>query len=167
MRTHERRLAESCEEPAFRSASPMTSTSRPCSLAAKRKSKHAPDINLARERRKRVEHVSEEHREEGLVEEQQHRCEDNGRFRRYAPEMVTVNIPISEDVLERLRDLAEKTGRTVEEAAADLLASLATDEGIELTEEQEAAIEAADAEIDRGEYVTEEALFAKLRAQRG
>jgi predicted transcriptional regulator len=81
--------------------------------------------------------------------------------------MVTVNIPISEDVLERLRDLAEKTGRTVEQAAADLLTSLATDEGIELTEEQEAAIEAADAEIDRGEYVTEQALFAKLRAQRG
>lgn len=74
--------------------------------------------------------------------------------------MVTVNIPISEDVLQRLRERAEKTGCTVEQAAADLLASL-------VTEEQEAAIEAADAEIDRGEYVTEEALFAKLRAQRG
>jgi hypothetical protein len=45
-----------------------------------------------------------------------------------------------------------RRGRTVEQAAADLLASLATDEGIELTEEQEAAIEAADAEIDRGEF---------------
>jgi hypothetical protein len=36
--------------------------------------------------------------------------EDNGRFRHYASGMVTVSIPISEDVLERLRDLAEKTG---------------------------------------------------------
>lgn len=80
--------------------------------------------------------------------------------------MVTMNIPINDELLERLRKLAEETGRTVEQAAADLLASLAIDEGIELTEEEEAALEAADAEIDRGEYVSEAELFAKLRALR-
>lgn len=78
-----------------------------------------------------------------------------------------MSVRINDELLERLRALAERTGRTVEQAAADLLESLAGDEGIELTEEQEAALEAADAEIDRGDFVTAEELFAKLRAQRG
>ncbi len=78
-----------------------------------------------------------------------------------------MSIPVNEELLERLRALAQETGRTVEQAAAELLESLASDEGIELTEEQEAALEAADAEIDRGDFVTAEELLAKLRAQRG
>ncbi|MCC7069720.1 MAG: hypothetical protein IT383_00255 [Deltaproteobacteria bacterium] len=81
--------------------------------------------------------------------------------------MVTMSIPVNEELLERLRALAQETGRTVEQAAAELLESLASDEGIELTEEQETALEAADAEIDRGDFVTAEELLAKLRAQRG
>lgn len=78
-----------------------------------------------------------------------------------------MSIPVNEELLERLRALAQETGRTVEQAAAELLESLASDEGIELTEEQETALEAADAEIDRGDFVTAEELLAKLRAQRG
>ena len=78
-----------------------------------------------------------------------------------------MSIPVNEELLERLRALAQETGRTVEQAAAELLESLASDEGIELTEEQETALEAADAEIDRGDFVTAEELLAKLGAQRG
>ena len=92
---------------------------------------------------------------------------DDSMAERYSWGMVTVSVPINDELLERLRALAERTGLTVEQAAAELLESLAGDEGIELTEEQEAALEAADAEIDRGDFVTAEELFAKLRAQRG
>lgn len=81
--------------------------------------------------------------------------------------MATMNIAINDELLARLHALAEQTGQTVEQAAADLLESLSDNEGIELTEEQQAALEAADAEIDRGEFVTAEELFARLRAKRG
>jgi predicted transcriptional regulator len=79
--------------------------------------------------------------------------------------MVTVNINLDEDVAARLRAIAEKTGQTIDEVASDLLASLSA-ANYELTEEEERALDEAEAEIDRGEFVTSDELFAKLKAQR-
>jgi predicted transcriptional regulator len=79
--------------------------------------------------------------------------------------MVTMNIQVDEELFERLRELAKKTGRTAEQAATELLASLSSG-GIELDDEQEAAIAEGFAQLDRGEHVTEADVMAKVKALR-
>ena len=79
--------------------------------------------------------------------------------------MVTMNIQVDDELFGRIREIAKKTGRTAEEAAAELLASLSADE-IELDAEQEAAVAEGLAQLDRGESVSNDEAMAKLKALR-
>lgn len=79
--------------------------------------------------------------------------------------MVTMNIQVDDALFERLRELAKKTGQTAEQAATDLLASLSSD-GVELDDDQEAAVAEGFAQLDRGEHVAEAQVIAKLDALR-
>jgi predicted transcriptional regulator len=79
--------------------------------------------------------------------------------------MVTMNIQVDEELFSRIRELAKKTGRTAEQAATELLASLSAGE-IELDAEQDAAVAEGMAQLDRGEFVTESEVMAKLKALR-
>jgi predicted transcriptional regulator len=79
--------------------------------------------------------------------------------------MVTMNIQVDEELFGRIREIAKKTGRTAEEAATELLASLSADE-IELDAEQDAAVAEGLAQLDRGESVSNEEVMAKLKALR-
>jgi predicted transcriptional regulator len=79
--------------------------------------------------------------------------------------MVTMNIQVDDELFGRIRELAQKTGRTAEEAATELLASLSADE-IELDAEQDAAVAEGFAQLDRGESVSNDEVMAKLKALR-
>lgn len=82
--------------------------------------------------------------------------------------MVTLTLTIDDDTMTLLKKEARERGTTVDDLVA-LGARMVVDSTgeIELTEEDEAALEAADAEIARGEFVTKEELFKKLKALRG
>lgn len=79
--------------------------------------------------------------------------------------MVTMNIKVDDELFGRIRELAKKTGRTAEEVAAELLASLSAGE-IDLDPEQDAAVAEGMAQLDRGESVSEADVMAKLKALR-
>lgn len=83
--------------------------------------------------------------------------------------MVTLTIKLDDDTASRLQHEAKERGTTVDEllaAGAHLL--LGSDGGpYELSDEDERKIEAADAEVDRGEFVTHEEVMKKLKALRG
>ena len=80
--------------------------------------------------------------------------------------MVTMSVRVDDEVFERIRALAERHGCSAEEAAEDLLSSLA-DEGIELDDEDEQKLFEASEELARGEHVSEDEVFAALRTLRG
>ena len=80
-------------------------------------------------------------------------------------DMVTMNLKIDDELFARLREHARKLGCSVEEAAIDMLAAMSGDE-IELTPEQEQAVQEGMEQLDRGERVTEAEMRAQLKALR-
>lgn len=79
--------------------------------------------------------------------------------------MVTMTVRVDDVVLERIRALAELHGRSLAEVAEDLLGSLAV-AGPELDDEDEQKLFEASEELARGEHVSEDKVFAALRALR-
>ena len=77
--------------------------------------------------------------------------------------MVSVTVNLDEDVMEKLAARAASEGTTVPVLIAQIVSS--GDDGITLTAEQEQAIVEADAEIERGEWVSAEDALAQLRAR--
>jgi predicted transcriptional regulator len=80
--------------------------------------------------------------------------------------MVTLTINLDDNVMIRLEAEAHRRGATVAQLITMGAHLVADAQGIELTDEEEAAVEAADAEMDRGEYVTEDEVMEKLAARR-
>ncbi len=80
--------------------------------------------------------------------------------------MVTVNLPLNDDVQARVKKLADEQGRSFEEVIADLVTTAVDEDDLELTPEQHRDIEESLAELDRGESVTAQEVFAKLKALR-
>jgi predicted transcriptional regulator len=83
--------------------------------------------------------------------------------------MVTLTINLDDDMMTRLKEEARQRGTTVDALiaiGAELVLDAAHDE-IELTEDEMKKVAEADAEIDRGEFVTHDDVMKKLRALRG
>lgn len=80
--------------------------------------------------------------------------------------MVSLNLTINldDETAKLLEEKAKQSGVTVDALVARLVVDSTAP--YDFTEEQEAELEASDAEIDRGEFVTAEALFEKLKAIR-
>ena len=78
--------------------------------------------------------------------------------------MVSLTINIDDETAKLLEEKAQKSGVTVDALVARLVADSTAP--YDFTEEQETELEASDAEVDRGEFVTQEALFQKLKAMR-
>lgn len=82
--------------------------------------------------------------------------------------MVTLTINLDEDTANRLKQEAKERGTTVDEllaAGAHLLLDI-DGAPYELSDDEERKIEEADAQIDRGEFVTHEEVMKKLNALR-
>lgn len=77
--------------------------------------------------------------------------------------MVSITVQLDDDVMQKLQARAVEEGTTVSEIIAQLV-SAQDDDGIELSAEQEQAIVDADAEVERGEWVSAEDAIAQLRA---
>lgn len=88
---------------------------------------------------------------------------DGGHLSLYNEPMVSVTVNLDEDVMEKLAARAASEGTTVPVLIAQIVSS--GDDGIALTAEQEQAIIEADAEVDRGEWVSAEEALAQLRAR--
>ncbi len=83
--------------------------------------------------------------------------------------MVTLTISLDDDTMTRLKEEARQRGITVDALVAlgaELVLDVAHDE-LELTDDELKKIEDADAEIDRGEFVTHDEVMKKLKALRG
>lgn len=82
--------------------------------------------------------------------------------------MVSLTINLDDETVKLLKEEARHRGITVDELIA-LGARIVVDTTTshQLTDAEESELEEADAEIDRGEFVTTDELFAKLRALRG
>ena len=83
--------------------------------------------------------------------------------------MVSLTINLDDSVMQRLRNQAAERGVSVDKllaAGVQLLLDTA-DANVELTDAEVAKIEAADAEIDRGEFVSHDEVMRQLKALRG
>ncbi len=81
--------------------------------------------------------------------------------------MVTLTIKIDDNMASRLEKEAKERGTTVDELLAAGAHLLLDQPEYDLTEEEERQLEEADAEIDRGEFVTHEEMMKQLKALRG
>ena len=82
----------------------------------------------------------------------------------YNGDMVST-VQLNDDVMKKLEARAAEEGTTVPEVIAKFVNN-DSDEGVTLTAEQQAIVEAADEAVERGEWFSKEQILAELKAVR-
>ncbi len=79
--------------------------------------------------------------------------------------MVSVVVNLKEETLEKLK--ARALGAPVDEFLSELLSNIADDDAFDLTAEEERSLIEADAEVEAGQFLTQDEMKAQMRAARG
>lgn len=80
--------------------------------------------------------------------------------------MVTMNLGLDQEALEKLKAMAEKSGKRVDELVTELVLGTLGDE-YDLDEEEERAVAEGIADMNAGRFVSHGEMMRMLKEQRG